>query len=119
MCDAAAKNDVAMLRRLVASGIDPNMGDYDKRTPLHLAASNGCMDALCFLLSCHGIDPSPEDRYRGTPLQARRSGLVHIAGSAAVDRPVGRIAWHRMASHGIAMCARRGMRALQCVDATA
>lgn len=35
------KGDSDLLRRLLAKGIDPNCGDYDQRTPLHVAASQG------------------------------------------------------------------------------
>ena len=68
LCSAAAKNDVAALRRLVNNNVDPNLADYDKRTAMHLAASNGCMDALNFLIKIKGIELSPEDRLGGTPL---------------------------------------------------
>ena len=77
LCDAAAKNDVPGLQRYFKCGVDPNQADYDRRTALHLAASNGCMESLRFLLSCEGINHTPEDRYLGTPLQdAVRHGNV-------------------------------------------
>ena len=62
LCDAAARNDVLALRRLVENAIDVNEGDYDKRTALHLAASNGCQEALRHLLTLPGINTSPVDR---------------------------------------------------------
>ena len=68
LCSAAAKNDVAALRRLVENHVNPNEADYDKRTALHLAASEGSMDALRFLISIKGINVNPEDRLGGTPL---------------------------------------------------
>lgn len=35
---------------------------------LHLACSNGCIDSVEYLLSTPGINVTPEDRYRNTPL---------------------------------------------------
>eukprot|EP00899_Mesostigma_viride_P007210 jgi/Mesvir1/16490/Mv10045-RA.1 len=68
LCYAALRNDVEELRRLVDNGLDPNSADYDMRTPLHIAASEGQMAALHFLLSLDGIQVNPEDRWGGTPL---------------------------------------------------
>lgn len=39
MCDIAAVNDVKTLRVMVKNGVDPSLGDYDMRTPLHLVGS--------------------------------------------------------------------------------
>eukprot|EP00966_Prymnesium_polylepis_P229785 5316879-Prymnesium_polylepis.1 len=40
----------------------------DKRTAIHLAASEGNLEVVKFLVDEAGIDPSPEDRWGGTPL---------------------------------------------------
>jgi len=68
LCGAAAKNDVAVLRRLVENHVNPNLMDHGKRTAVHLAASEGCIEALTFLVSIKGIILSSEDRLGGTPL---------------------------------------------------
>lgn len=68
LCDAAYAGDVARLRTYVAEGLDPNQGDYDRRTALHLAASEGQLDAVVYLINEAGVDPSPLDRWGGTPL---------------------------------------------------
>lgn len=68
LCACAAVNDVAGLKRLVESSADINIPDYDNRTALHLACSNGCIEAVEYLLSIPGINVTPEDRYRNTPL---------------------------------------------------
>ena len=50
-------------------GYDASLGDYDKRTPLHLAASENHIDALRFLiLEAKVQDVSPLDRWSNTPL---------------------------------------------------
>jgi hypothetical protein len=64
MCAAAAAGNVERLAELIAGGAIPSQGDYDHRTPLHLAASDGRLDALLFLLEA-GADPSAVDRWGG------------------------------------------------------
>jgi len=56
------------LKTLHANGVDLNAGDYDARTALHLAASNGCLEATSWLLQQDSVDKSPVDRVLGTPL---------------------------------------------------
>ena len=46
MCDAAARGDVEQLRALISEGLPVSMGDYDKRTALHLAASEVRRDGV-------------------------------------------------------------------------
>ena len=41
LCQLAADGKVEKLRLLLSLGIDPNVADYDKRTPLHTASSEG------------------------------------------------------------------------------
>lgn len=41
LCTAVAKGDSDFLKRILSYGIDPNSKDYDHRTPLHVAASEG------------------------------------------------------------------------------
>jgi serine/threonine protein kinase len=49
------------------TAININMGDYDGRTPLHLAASGGHLDVVK-LLCRHGANVNCEDRWGGKPL---------------------------------------------------
>lgn len=65
---AAASGDVETLRRLKASDINLDIGDYDKRTPLHLAAANNHLDALRWLVEEAGVHVNPSDRWGATPL---------------------------------------------------
>eukprot|EP00854_Cymbomonas_tetramitiformis_P004787 gene4787-5854_t len=69
ICQAAADGDLDQLRRLVHTGLDVNCCDYDSRTALHLAASNGHLPCVQYLLELKAIDVNPEDRKGGTPLE--------------------------------------------------
>lgn len=40
LCSSAAQGNLEEVRKLVELGVDPNQGDYDARTPLHLGKSN-------------------------------------------------------------------------------
>ena len=42
-------------------------GDYDQRTPLHLASAFGHLDIVKYLIST-GVKVSPVDRWGATPL---------------------------------------------------
>lgn len=64
----AFRGDIDGLSRLVASGIDVNQGDYDGRTALHLACSEGHDYIVRYLLSL-GADPLVKDRWGATPLK--------------------------------------------------
>ncbi|KAL1566752.1 potassium channel SKOR-like [Salvia divinorum] len=41
LCSVVARGDSDLLRRLLSNGLDPNSKDYDHRSPLHIAASQG------------------------------------------------------------------------------
>ena len=43
-------------------GIDLNQGDYDNRTPLHLASAEGHIECVNFLLKLAKVFPKPLDR---------------------------------------------------------
>ena len=68
LCAAAANGDTEAVRDLLSDGTDVNSGDYDHRTPLHLAASEGLLPVVVFLLEDAGAEHSPLDRWGGTPL---------------------------------------------------
>lgn len=69
LCQAAFDNDITKMRLMLKEvGVNPNSGDYDKRTPLHLAASEGHIEAVELLIDLPDINLSPKDRLGNTPL---------------------------------------------------
>lgn len=75
----ASNNDVTALRAVLRAGGNLSVGDYDRRYPIHLAASEGQLDAVRFLVGEAAVDHSPADRWGGTPLDdARRHGHAAI-----------------------------------------
>ena len=81
LCHAAANNHIERLRSLACvPGLDQDKGDYDKRTALHLAASEGAFDAVVCLVEELGAKVSPVDRWGGTPLDdAVREGHTKVS----------------------------------------
>jgi glutaminase len=73
LCSVAGAGDVDQVRSLVESGVDPNVVDYDGRTPLHLAAAEGHAAVVAYLLE-HGADPGVADRWGGTAVTAAERG---------------------------------------------
>ena len=67
LCWAAAQGDLHEMQRLVASGVHLEAADYDRRTGLHLAASEGQLAVVKFLVA-KKVNVNPKDRWGGTPL---------------------------------------------------
>ena len=65
---AASEGDVEEIKELLEFGnMDLNHGDYDKRTALHLAASNGRSEVVKILCKA-GADVNLHDRWGNRPL---------------------------------------------------
>lgn len=80
---AASYGDLDNIMKLYARGVDLSVADYDNRTALHLAAAEGKMEVVQYLVDYYkqgALNISPLDRWGGTPLQdALRGGHQEIA----------------------------------------
>ena len=91
LCSAAGAGDLQQVKRLVDFGVKPNLGDYDRRTALHVSAAEGHEKIVEFLLLSQA-DPNCKDRWGGTPLQDALTGghigtahLLKAKGAAVPD----------------------------------
>uniref|UniRef100_A0A0A9X2U1 glutaminase n=2 Tax=Lygus hesperus TaxID=30085 RepID=A0A0A9X2U1_LYGHE len=76
---SAASGDVAALRRHRLSGMDMSLSDYDGRTALHLAAAEGHLDCVQFLLEQCNVPHDQKDRWGNAPFdEAKTFGRVQI-----------------------------------------
>ncbi|XP_047954448.1 potassium channel SKOR-like isoform X1 [Salvia hispanica] len=71
LCSVVARGDSDFLRRLLSNGIDPNSKDYDSRTPLHVAASQG-LYLMGKLLVEAGASIFAKDRWGNSPIDEAR-----------------------------------------------
>ncbi|XP_021298262.1 potassium channel SKOR isoform X2 [Herrania umbratica] len=78
LCAAVVKGDSDFIKRILSNGIDPNSRDYDHRTPLHVAASEGLF-LMAKLLIEAGASVFTKDRWGNTPLdEGRMCGNKHL-----------------------------------------
>lgn len=70
----AAIGDIASIRREIFIGVDLDQADYDGRTALHLAASEGHFDVLRLLIASRLKNLNPVDRHGHTPLDDAKRG---------------------------------------------
>ncbi|XP_027339894.1 potassium channel SKOR-like [Abrus precatorius] len=73
LCTIVAKKELDLLKRVMACGINPNAKNYDQRTPLHIAASEGLLTMAELLLDA-GASVLSKDRWGNTPLHEAHTG---------------------------------------------
>ncbi|WKY01090.1 hypothetical protein Q1695_015244 [Nippostrongylus brasiliensis] len=66
---AAKHGDISSIKRYLLMGMDVHERDYEDRTALHVAASEGNIACLKYLLSRWKESPEPKDRFGRTPLE--------------------------------------------------
>jgi ankyrin repeat protein len=81
LCALAARGDLDGVKAALDAESDLlNSVDYDLRTPLHLAASEGQIEVVRFLLSHPALRINPVDRWGSTPYSdAMRGGHRQVA----------------------------------------
>ncbi|CAN1847524.1 Potassium channel SKOR [Linum perenne] len=78
LCTAVARGESDFLKRILANGVDPNSKDYDHRTPLHVAASQG-LYLMAKLLVDAGASVFTTDRWGNTALdEGRKCGSKNM-----------------------------------------
>ncbi|XP_027331706.1 potassium channel SKOR-like [Abrus precatorius] len=78
LCIAVARGDSDFLKRLLCNGLDPNLKDYDYRSPLHVAAAEGLYFMAKLLLEA-GASVFTKDRWGNTPVdEARMCGNKNL-----------------------------------------
>ena len=65
---AVPAGDLDTIRTLIERGLDPNVGTYDGRSALHVAAAVGHVQAAALLIEL-GADMEQRDRWSSTPLE--------------------------------------------------
>jgi len=85
MCQAAFDGRLDDMKRYVNTGVDPNESDYDGRTAMHLAASEGNMQILEYLVDIKA-NIMCRDRFNGTPLEDAVRHNFDMRNSDAVQK---------------------------------
>ncbi|KAA8497903.1 putative serine/threonine-protein kinase [Porphyridium purpureum] len=91
LMETVTQGNVEGLRKLLNAGVPPSLPDYDRRTPLHIAAAEGRLD-IAKLLVESGANVNARDRWGSSPLQDaerenRSEMIAFLKESGAVEFP--------------------------------
>jgi glutaminase len=75
-CSAASLGDFEAIDRLHAGKTNLSAGDYDMRTPLHLASHGSHFEIVKYLVAVAKVDINSKDRWGSTPLDDARTHEV-------------------------------------------
>lgn len=79
LIEHVSKGRLEFAEKKIVQGASPDFKDYDKRTPLHLAASEGHLNVVEMLLK-RGANPDVKDRWGSKPYDdAVKHGFKEIA----------------------------------------
>jgi len=80
LCRAATQGDMKTLKKLVEAKCDINLGDYDGRTALHLAAASGDVEVVRYLIRLRGANINQRDRFNNRAIDdAIRHNQTEVA----------------------------------------
>uniref|UniRef100_A0A383VAB8 Cyclic nucleotide-binding domain-containing protein n=1 Tax=Tetradesmus obliquus TaxID=3088 RepID=A0A383VAB8_TETOB len=117
LCNCVYECNLPLLRRLLRAGAPVDIGDYDKRTALHISAAEGNAVMVRVLVEEGGADMLVQDRWGNTPLdEARRVGAAQVvdyltralAAAAARRRAQDDLLLQETAANGSSSSAVRG-----------
>lgn len=79
LCSSALNDDLKSIDNIIKFGIDPNQGDIDDRTILHIASANGSIKTVKHLVQNYNVKVNCKDRWGSTPLRdAQRYSRLSI-----------------------------------------
>jgi ankyrin repeat protein/CRP-like cAMP-binding protein len=68
LMEACAQGNLKRVQQHQQAGIDVQQSDYDERSPIHVACSQGHLHIIRYLLDDCGVEVNPVDRFGRTPL---------------------------------------------------
>eukprot|EP00192_Tetraselmis_astigmatica_P009468 CAMPEP_0117659060 /NCGR_PEP_ID=MMETSP0804-20121206/6221_1 /TAXON_ID=1074897 /ORGANISM="Tetraselmis astigmatica, Strain CCMP880" /LENGTH=843 /DNA_ID=CAMNT_0005465673 /DNA_START=755 /DNA_END=3286 /DNA_ORIENTATION=+ len=72
LCNLVLGGNIDNMRLYLEHGVDPNSGDYDMRTPLHIAAAEGMLPMFKLLVE-FGADMNLKDRFGTTAVDEAKA----------------------------------------------
>lgn len=83
-CKYASEGDINGLQAMYDQGANINLGDYDLRTAVHLAASEGQLGVIEWM-DDHKLDLFPRDRWGNTPIDDAQREMKKCTSEGKVE----------------------------------